>query len=448
MGHRRTLGRGWLAPALAVAGTLAGCATGLRKPPVTVGIDLDGDARIDRIETIEGGRVKRVALAPRPGSQPERTVVIAIDSLPWAVFARLQREEGLFREFFPAARMIAPFPSLTNVGYTAIFQTAPARGYEDLYYDPRSNRVGGGISDRLGNSYKKVAPFHDVFSWEPPHLWGVTIYYFPMTVSRAELHSIEEILHTSEDRELVLYFGGTDALGHVRGWRGLEECLRLVDQVVHGFLAAGGAGRRVVLFSDHGTTAVPSRQVDLGAALRRAGFRLRDRLEKPRDVVVPAYGLVGAIPVYTRCGEEEAVARAAVQAQGADFAVWRKGSEVGAVSADGRPDPIDRSDATYPDLRARVAEGVRNHTVDPASVLVSLADGWHYGSGLFEALARMQGTHGSATFDASVGFVASNVDRLPQTLRAAEVWPYLGLSHAPVPPRAYADPCLVPGPAH
>jgi hypothetical protein len=83
--------------------------------------------------------------------------------------ARLQRE-GLFREFFPAARMVGPFPSLTNAGYAAILRTAPGLGYEDKYYDPVRNRVGGGVSDRLKNDYKRVAPFHELFDWEPPHL--------------------------------------------------------------------------------------------------------------------------------------------------------------------------------------------------------------------------------------------------------------------------------------
>ena len=46
------LGRALLGVPLAL---LAGCATGLRTPPVTVGIDLDGDAQ---------GRVTRVARAP------------------------------------------------------------------------------------------------------------------------------------------------------------------------------------------------------------------------------------------------------------------------------------------------------------------------------------------------------------------------------------------------
>jgi hypothetical protein len=419
---------------------LAACATGLRPPPVTVGIDLDGDRRVDRIDTIEPGGVTRVAWAPAPGSRPARTVVIAIDAVPYALFARLQRE-GLFRELFPAARMLAPFPSLTNVGMTAILKTAPALGYEDKYYDPVENRIGGGVFDRLRNRYKKVAPFHEVFDWEPPSLWGVTIYYFPTTVSRAELRKIEEILHASGDEEVLLYFGGTDALGHVRGRNGLEECLRLVDQIVRGFLAAGGAERRVVLFSDHGTTAVPSRRIDLEAALEKGGYRLRSRLEAPGDVVAPAYGLVGAVPLYTRCGEEAAVARAVAQAPGVDFAAWREGDRVGAVSGDGRLDALDRPEDRYPDLRARVERGLRAYVVHPASVIVSLADGWHYGSGLFESLVDMKGTHGSATEGASAGFVASNVDRLPDTLRADEVYPWLGLSREPEPPPAFTDPC-------
>jgi len=340
--------------------------------------------------------------------------------------------------------MVGPFPSLTNAGYAAILRTARGLGYEDKFYDPVRNRVGGGVLDRLRNRYKGVVPFHELFDWEPPSFWGVTIYKFPMTVSRAELHEIEEILHASEDDELVLYFGGTDALGHVRGWTGFEECLRLVDQVVHGFLAAGGGDRRVVLFSDHGTTAVPSRRLDLGKALDKGGFRLRSKLERPGDVVAPAYGLVGSIPLYTRCGEEAAVARAVAAAPGVDFAVWLEGGEVRAASGDGRPDPLDLPETLYPDLRARVAEGLRGYVVHPASVLVSLADGWHYGSGLFDFLATMKGTHGSATFDASVGFVASNVDRLPPALRAGEVYPYLGLRRAPEEPGPPVERCAAP----
>ncbi len=419
----------------------AACRTGLRTRPSTRAADVDGDGRVDRIVTVdERGQITRVVEAPEPGSDPEKTVVIAIDAVPWELFVKVQKE-GLFTEFFPPAKMIAPYPSLTNIGYTAIFGTAPVLGYEDRYYDPEANKVRGGVSDRLFNRYKGVAPFHDVFAWEPPHLWGVGIYYFPGTITKAELRKIEQILHESEEDELVLYFGGTDALGHVRGWKGLEEYLHLVDQVIRGFLAAGGAERRVVLFSDHGTSAVPSQRVDLKKAMKGAGFNLRKHIDGPQDVVAPAYGLVGSIQLFTQCGQEEAVARAVLAAEGVDFVFWRDGDGVAALDPEGSADPLDRPEDEYPDLRRRVEEAARNHTANPASVFVSLKDGWHYGSGLFEFLADMKGTHGSARATSTLGFVASNVDRLPDTLRAEEVYPWFGLSREPEPPRELSDPC-------
>lgn len=431
----------WVLLALPLLLPIAGCRTGLRPTPDVRGIDVDGDGRIDRIHTVDpGGHVVGVVRAPEPGSDPERTVVVAIDAVPYALFAKLQKE-GLFAEFFPAARMIAPYPSLTNVGYTAILKTAPVLGYEDRYFDPAANRTRGGVSDRLFNRYKGVAPFHEVFAWEPPHLWGVGIYYFPGTISRAELRKIQGILHESDEKELVLYFGGTDALGHVRGWKGLEEYLRVVERVVRGFLAAGGGTRRVVLFSDHGTSEVPSQMVEVKKALEANGFKVRKRIDGPGDVVAPGYGLVGSMQLYTLCGEEEAVARAVVQAEGVDFAFWRDGDGTAAVSADGRHDPLDRPADEYPDLRRRVEQAARNHTAHPAHVFVSLKDGWHYGSGLFDFLANMKGTHGSARATSTLGFVASNVDRLPETLRADEVYPYLGLSREPESALPFEDPC-------
>ena len=60
-------------------------------------------------------------------------VVIAIDAVPYGVFARLQGQ-GLFREFFPAARMVSPFPSLTNVGYASILRTVRGPGSGNSSY--------------------------------------------------------------------------------------------------------------------------------------------------------------------------------------------------------------------------------------------------------------------------------------------------------------------------
>jgi hypothetical protein len=175
----------------------------------------------------------------------------------------------------------------------------------------------------------------------------------------------------------------------------------------------------------------PSQMFDLDGALEDGGFNLRDRIESPEDVVAPAYGLVGSIQLYTWCGSEEAVARAVARHPGADFVVWLEGDTTRAVDTAGNLELRDRPSDEYPNLVERVHQALTNHTQRPASVLVSLDDGYHYGSRFFDGIVKLQGTHGSARYTSSVGFLASNVDRTPEWLPAEEVYPYLGLARPP-----------------
>jgi len=376
------------------------------------------------------------------------TVVLAIDAIPYELFADLQRE-GHFGGFFPASRLVAPFPSLTNLGFTDILRTPPPSGYEDLYFDPERDAVVGGAWERLTGEYKEIAPFHARFDWEEPRLWGAFVFYLPDRVREAELLRIEEILMDyargatdppgEKDGELVLYMGSTDAVGHVGGREALRRHLLRVDRVLDRFLAAGGGRHRVVLLSDHGMSEVPSRPFNLEDGLGKAGFRLTDAVRDSGEVVAPAYGLVGSLQIYVTPGQEEAVARAVVAQEGADFAVWRAagrcpGAEprelpqgICAVDAEGSPDPLDRPTEEYPMLRERVRRALDRPTRHPADVLVSLEDGWHYGSAFFDRLVEIRGTHGSARASSSVGFLASNVGPTPALIAAWDAWPWLGL---------------------
>ncbi len=443
----------------AVAPLFGNCRSTSSKESRVVEIDEDLDGRIDLWRTIGPNGVTEVR-APTPGSDPPRTVLLAIDAIPHELFAGLQRE-GHFRAFFPASRLVAPFPSLTNVGFTAILRTALPLGYEDLYFDPERDAFAGGAWERLTGEYREIAPFHPAFDWEEPRLWGAFVFYVPDRVREAELLRIEEILmdHVHgdgtrvepDDRELLLYMGSSDALGHVGGREALRRHLLRVESVLDRYLAAGGARDRIVLLSDHAMNETPSRLFDLSAALERAGFRLTDALRDTSDVVAPAYGLVGSIQLYTARGQEEAVARAVVAREGADFAVWRMDNRegrtegddepgrerhaeattprIGAVDSEGSADPLDRPPDEYPMLRERVRRALADHTQNPADVLVSLEDGWHYGSALFDRLVRIQGTHGSARYSSSVGFLASNVERTSAWIAADEAYPWLGLDH-------------------
>ncbi|CAN5758918.1 hypothetical protein BH20GEM1_BH20GEM1_07830 [soil metagenome] len=135
--------------------------------------------------------------------------------------------------------------------------------------------------------------------------------------------------------------------------------------------------------------------------------------------------------------------RAIVAEEGADFAAWLEGGRARAVDAAGAADPLDRPDGLSPDLRRRVSAGLRYPTPHPANVIVSLKTGWHFGLSLFEPFVSLAGTHGAATYDQSVGFVAASVDRTPPALDAADVYPWLGLARDPDPAPRFEP----PGPA-
>ena len=93
----------------------------------------------------------------------------------------------------------------------------------------------------------------------------------------------------------------------------------------------------------------------------------------------------------------------------------------------GMADPHDRPAEEYPMLRARNSRALADHTRNPADVLVSLHDGWHHGSAVFDRLVRIVGTHGSARSTSSVGFRASNVDPTPAWIAADDAYRWLGL---------------------
>jgi len=423
---------------------LAGCVSPPDPEPAVRQVDADADGRTDVfVRLAPDGSTLGSAAAPTPGTDPERTLVLAIDAVPWETMRQLQ-EEGRYRWLFPASRLAAPFPSLTDVSFTVLLQASAPEGYEDEFFDPVRNEIGGGLLDRVTGAYKGFAPFHDVFDWEEPHIWGGAVYLVPERIATLELRRFAEVLEENrDDPELVVYLGSTDGLGHIRGRDALARQMVAIEPVLLRWLARGESDRRVVLFSDHAMTREPSRMLDLSESLEGAGFRLASRIESPRDVVAPAYGLVGSVALYTACGREEEVARAVVRQEGVDFAVWQDGERRGAVDRHGGDPFARRGGEAYPDSRRRAFRGLEL-TRSPASVLVSLEDGWHRGDRLFEAFVDLAGTHGSIRRSSSEGFLASNVERTPASIDAEDAYGWLGLERPPAPREPVPYRCVTP----
>jgi hypothetical protein len=229
---------------------------------------------------------------------------------------------------------------------------------------------------------------------------------------------------------------------------------------------------RILFFSDHGNTLALSQPVPLKSFLAARGYRLTDSLRRDRDVAVPSYGLVGFAAVYCQETQVARLAEELVHLPGADLVIHGRGDSVTVLnrqgmaqldwSADGErfryraltADPIAllpaleklgqhiavgsvapegwvrredllqvTADSRYPDAPARLRGWAINHVVHRASIMVSLADGYYYGSGLFQRIVTLRSTHGSLTATSSTGFAMTTDGTLPDPSPVEEVVP-------------------------
>jgi hypothetical protein len=415
------------------------------------------------------------ARAPRPGRRqaaavPLASLVLMLDGVPWAVMDSLHAA-GHFRGFTRPSAVLSPFPSLTTVAYRDIWRESPTPGYEDRYFDIAQNRVRGGAWDVLSGREAQEG-FHRHVDIEGAVLVSNLAYAFPQTLAAVELKEVRDGIAAREghDSVLVAYICTTDAMAHHQGRAALVAMLLRIEALVDE-VRARHPGLRVDMMSDHGNDFVPSHQLPLEAELARAGFRLTDRLERPGDVVVPRFGLVGSAAFYAAPPDRAGLIRVLTADDGVELATWADG---GAVEVEGRSgrarvdadpgtgrlrytpetgDPLGfegvrerlrasgemdtagfapdsawlrESLATpFADALRRLLVAFRGVVQNEATVLVSFAPGGHFGDAMGDRLAHMLGTHGSLRSASSTAFLMSTAPAAPLLLRSDEVLAYL-----------------------
>ncbi|MCA1557245.1 MAG: hypothetical protein LC731_01750, partial [Acidobacteria bacterium] len=81
---------------------------------------------------------------------------------------------------------------------------------------------------------------------------------------------------------------------------------------------------------------------------------------------------------------------------------------------------------TYPDALENLFEALQGERVrHPADVLVSLKDGYYYGSSFFSRFVRLAATHGNAMLSSTSAFMMSTHRALPEAIRASHAQPIL-----------------------
>jgi len=422
--------------------------------------DANGDGRSDYIErhgaagrvttllydSQGDGRFSDVVELSEVPRDEIRDLLVILDSVPFDQVDLVFRS-GRLACFHPPARVIAPFPVMTDLSLSEFFGVSPCPGVEASYYD------GRGITNGYWKyAYEGNTPWLRCTDYRMDPRAHLPTYLWPLPWFDHELRAIQNRFLRERAPVLVTYCVGTSAIGASLGAAGHQAALVRFDRLVSQLVYETRGRVRITAFSDHGHRCGSSRRVSLGQELARMGYHLSEELDRPDDAISIEFGLVSCAAIYTRrpasvaadllgvegvdltafCDEQDRVVvcgragRARIEGlkgqlryvtdtgdplrlgelNDSQIADWR--SEEEWFAATGRH--------CYPDVVHRLwraFHGLVDHRPD---VLISLSDGYHSGSTRMEELVHIVGVHGSLTAQGTTGFVLTMAGDLPEAI--------------------------------
>src|ERR1700752_1382325 len=388
------------------------------------------------------------------GQTRPRRLLLCLDGVPHTLIEQA-KSRGLFDSFGPPARLLSPFPTMTNVALSAMLGATPPAGYESLYFDRSAQELRGGIRKYIGRRTPDKVPssYMDELDYQEPLPFEFLIYVAPEKVWRADMQRFRERFKAApQQKDYFAFLKATDGLLHSQGPERLAVALESLDQILREIQSYCGNETEIVMFSDHGMNLEENRRVDLASTLQSRGFK----------VVIPAFGLCSYAAIY--CQDIDVipeVASASAEVPGIDFAVYKDSGAVVIESTRGRAriehdaatdsyryllvtgDPLELSsfatafadDATwfkrtaghrYPNAITNIYKSLFTPRVKhTADILLSLRDGYYYGWSPFGRFVRLAATHGNALQASSNAFLMSTHQQLPAFIRADDARAYL-----------------------
>jgi len=433
------------------------------------------------------------AISQKPSSKEQtaqvETIVFAADGLSYNAFKAAQAQ-GLFKEFTNVGAHVAPFPSMTDLSWSTIMNTAEIFGaagriksVEATYFDESTESVQGDPRDyyrRLAFPKYYMGGFGAYFN---PYVEGLM--YFPTEeVPKLEIKSVVDDLSAAKPRKFLTgYVGAIDSMAHTQKDR-LFPVMKVLDSEINRLIKAykdRGRDVEIVLISDHGNIGrfaegKPEQELigaDISIPLKRGGFNYVQQLRDDRDVAAPLLALGSWGPVYlkNRKNLPNVIAEfrketwfdlavyinrnnssdtlmTVISAQGEAQVQYDKKTKLyyyydisnnplqipaAAISTKAVPKALTAEQAmavtaktVYPDSIFRIAESASERNFDFPDFILTLKDGYYIQSSL-GAFTKMYRTHGSLSANSSFGLMASTKRAIPGQIRSKDIMPLLGI---------------------
>jgi hypothetical protein len=423
--------------------------------------DSSGSGTMDLFETPQGN-FSRAGLE----SPPKRWLVICLDGVPLNVMQNLW-DRGHFREFPRPTVVVSVYPSDSQAALTAALHADAPAGYEDLYFDRARNEIRGGWWVTLSGYH---IPYIRSLDYDPPGWAKALPYLLPVKTYRADLGRLRKSFLKSHSSVFIAHISASDSMMHLFTAQQTEPYLIEFENLVRDLYFDTRGDLGVLIFSDHGNTQTQSHAIVLEPFLQSRGWNFTQRINGPRDIVVPTYGLIGFAAVYCQPESAAALARDLAQLEGVQLVAIRdpdghaativsdagvarltwtqdgarysyapqqgdplalapgfdKLRAEGRPASDGSATDADLFAATwqsaYPDAAARIRDWATNHAQNTSNLMVSLKPGYFNGKGSFQRIVNFAGTHGALDAPSSLGFAMGTMP-LPPAIRLADLIP-------------------------
>ncbi|MDY6913515.1 MAG: hypothetical protein SVT52_03550 [Planctomycetota bacterium] len=410
-----------------------------------IAYDNDGDEKPDvliNLDAIEFGRC--------------RHLVIILDGFGYDLLKEYYDAGGL-RMCFPPSRVIAPYPTLTDPCMEDILGYIPCRGFEAACFDRKRNRTIGGKNDYLAG---KNEPYNRLLQYRAKMIWDAIGYLYPEAVFGKEINDAKRLFDRRATQEVLAYFVSSAGVGTRSGADGQRGCLRRIERFVNQVLYETRGQTKITLLADHGHSYQPAQRIELEKHLKQAGWRLRDRLDKPQDVVYVRFGLVTYASFATRRSRK--LAEDLISCEGVELASYADADRVVVLGRNGGRAIITRSGRGYSyqptsgdplELRRILAtlQHDESGAIDadallkatakhkyPAplqrlwrahfalvencpDVIISLEDRFYSGLKSFAGSVSIASTHGGLNYRNSVTFIMTTAGPLPEVMRSADI---------------------------
>lgn len=395
-----------------------------------------------------------------------RHLYFGIDAIPFHIFLEAQ-ERGLFKDFQPPSRVIAVFPSLSNYAWATILNTENLESYQAKYYHFGFNKIVGRLLYEVAKP-----PYPNKFDFCDSRVLKKVLAYITSGGSiKGEMkHLAETVLASNEPRLLFALTGTSDIVAHMKGAKGLNRLLEVVDREISRIreehLKKFNEPLAVTLLSDHGQTLVSGKIINVAKPLKENGFNLRKKLKGPDDVIYHSSGILSVALFFIQDERKIELARVLASQPWTDLAITfdkEKGlflvfSKSGSLAFEYREennefrirniegeDPLGLTqqdlpvgewlpystvfDASlhtkFPDSLLRIQRGLSHQGVNhPASVAVSLKIGCESGSKFMKFLSIFKGrkgTHGALSDVESLGFLSSTDYSFPDWVPSRDI---------------------------